>query len=87
MTTRRGDHHRQRARRGDERRRRRRRAGRRWSVAGVDPLDVERAQPFLDELRELGRQRRLLDVVFAVEQIDRDRRAGLNLLADGSGGD
>ncbi len=53
-------------------------------VAGVDALDVERAQPFVDELVELVRQRRLLDVVFALEQIDRHRaRRRVDLLADG----
>ena len=84
MTTRRGDHHRQRANRGDERRDAVGQpvAGR--HVAGVDPLDVERAQPFVHELGELRGQRRLLDVVFALKQIDadrRDRRTG-DLLAD-----
>ena len=54
-------------------------------VAGVNALDVEGAQPFVDELVELRRQRRLLDVVFAEEQVERIRVAGLDLLADGGG--
>ena len=48
----------------------------------MDALDVERAQPFLDQLFELVGERRLLDLVFALEQIDRIDRAGGDLLAD-----
>jgi len=46
----------------------------------VQTLDVERAQPFVDELRELRGQRRFLDVVFALEKIDRIRVARGDLL-------
>ena len=40
-------------------------------IADVNALDVERPQIFLDELLELVRERRLLDVVFALQEIDR----------------
>ena len=46
-------------------------------VAGVNALDVEGAQPFVDELGELRGERRLLDVVFALQEVDRIGRAGL----------
>jgi hypothetical protein len=51
-------------------------------VASVNPVDVESAQPFLDELREFGGERRLLDFVFALQQVQRIRSAGFDLLAD-----
>ena len=44
-------------------------------VAGMNPLDVEGAQPFVDERLELVAERRLLDVVFALKQIERTDRA------------
>jgi anti-anti-sigma regulatory factor len=37
----------------------------------VDSFDVERAKPFFDELLELVRQRRLLDIILALQQVDR----------------
>ena len=52
-------------------------------VAGMNALDVERAQPVLDQLLEIMRQRRLLDIVLAEQQVDGSGRAGLDLLEDG----
>ena len=54
-------------------------------IAGVDPLDVEGAQPLIHQLAKFRREPRLLDFVLAEDQIDGLRRAGLNLLADGRG--
>jgi hypothetical protein len=51
-------------------------------VAGVDAFDVEGAQPFLDDLGELARQRRLLDVVFSQEKIDRIGAGRRDLLSN-----
>src|SRR5207302_10958924 len=52
-------------------------------VAGVDALDVERAQPFFDQLTEIGRDGRLLHVVFADEEVDRIDGARGDLCSDG----
>jgi hypothetical protein len=48
----------------------------------VHAVDVERGQPFVDKRRELRRQRRLLDVVFALKQINRVGVARGELLSD-----
>ena len=82
-TTRRGDHHRQRPHGGDEARHSPGQAIPARPVAGVNALDVERAQPVLDQLLEVMRQRRLLDIVLAKQQVDGIGRAGLDLLEDG----
>jgi hypothetical protein len=50
----------------------------------MDALRVERAQLFVNELGKLRRQRRLLDVVFSLEQVDGIRPARGDLLADGA---
>ena len=42
-------------------------------VAGVNALDVEGAQPLFDQLGELRGERRLLDLVLALQQVERDR--------------
>ena len=52
----------------------------------MDALDVEGAQPFLDQLLELVRQRRLLDLVFALQQVDRIGRCRPESASDGCGG-
>jgi hypothetical protein len=51
----------------------------------VNPVDVERPKTLFDQLREIGRKRRLLDVVFALEQIDGIGVAGGDLLTDVGG--
>jgi hypothetical protein len=56
------------------------------SVAGVNPLDVEGAKAFVNQLGEFRRERRLLDVVLALEEIDQVGRAGCDLFADGGRG-
>jgi hypothetical protein len=48
----------------------------------VDPVDVEGAQPFVDQFFEFMRQRRLLDVIVAIEQIKGIGRTRCDLLAD-----
>jgi hypothetical protein len=50
----------------------------------MEMFDVESAQPVFDEFLELPRQRRLLDVVFALQQVDAVRLAVGDLLPDGS---
>ena len=45
-------------------------------IAIVARFDVERAQPFVDQLGELRCQPRLLDFVLAEDQVNRFRRAG-----------
>ena len=55
-------------------------------VAGVQTLDVERPQPFVHDLAEFRGQRRLLHVVFALEEIDRPDRAGGDLLSHNGDG-
>src|SRR5207248_4638072 len=55
-------------------------------VARVDALDIERAQPFVDDSGELRRQRRLLDIVFAEKQVERIGVAGLDPLTNRRGG-
>jgi hypothetical protein len=40
----------------------------------VDPLDVEGAQPLLNQLFEFVRETRLLDFVFALQKVDGVRR-------------
>jgi hypothetical protein len=49
----------------------------------MDVLDVERPQPFLDQVVELHCERGLLDVVFTLQQVDGVRRSLFDLLADG----
>ncbi len=78
-----GRHHRQRAHRGDERRHPGRELITGRQVTRVYPVDIEGAQPLLDELLELVGQARLLDVVLALQEVDRIGGAGLDLLADG----
>ena len=45
-------------------------------VAGVNALDVERLEAFLDQTDELRRERRLLDVVLALQQVKGISAAG-----------
>ena len=70
-TTRR--HHGQRVSRRDERRHDGDEAVAGRHIAGMDPLDVEGAQPFLHERLELVAERGLLDLVFALEADRADR--------------
>jgi hypothetical protein len=49
----------------------------------MDPFDVERAQAFLDEFGKCSRERRLLTVIVALQEIDGIRVPGRDLLADG----
>ena len=49
-------------------------------------LDVERGEALLDERREVRRERRFLDVVFPLEQINRIGVTGRDLLANVGGG-
>ena len=79
-------HHRQRAHGVDERRDAVGELVARRHVAGVDALDVERLEPLLDEADEFGRERRLLDVVFTLKQVDRIGRAALICLRTGAAG-
>ena len=51
-------------------------------VACVDAIDVEPAQPFVDELLELMGERGLLDLVVALQEIHRFDVAGRDPLAD-----
>jgi hypothetical protein len=53
----------------------------------MNPLDVERAQPLVDELVECVRERRLLDFVVALEEIEGIGRGLRNLRANRSRGD
>jgi hypothetical protein len=46
----------------------------------MNPIDVEGAEPFVDDLGELRRKRRFLDVVVPEQQINGVRLAGLDLL-------
>src|SRR6185436_17069616 len=75
-------HHRQRAHRRDQLADavRQRIAAR--PAAGVYALHVERREPLVDEGRELRGQRRLLDVVFSLEEVHGIGVPGLNLLAE-----
>ena len=49
----------------------------------MNAVDVERAQSFLDEIGELRSQRRLLDVVFSLQEVDRIDLARGDLLSNG----
>ena len=51
----------------------------------MNPLDVERLQPFVDQGDEFRRERRLLDVVVALQQIDGIDRARCDLFPNGGG--
>ena len=51
-------------------------------VHAVEALDIERTNPFLDELGECLGERRLFDLVLAQEQIDRIGTPGGNLLSN-----
>ena len=53
--------------------------------SGVHALDVERLQALVDQFGKLRRQRRLLDVVLALEQIHGIRLAVGDLLPDVGG--
>ena len=55
-------------------------------VAGVDALDVEGAQPSSTSSSNSRRERRLLDVVLALQQVEGIRAARCDLLADGGSG-
>ena len=58
----------------------------RCQVASMDPLDVEGAKSLVDERGEFAGERRLLDVVFTLEKVNRINPARLELLADCGGG-
>jgi hypothetical protein len=49
----------------------------------VHQFDVERSQPFFDEGFEVVRQRRLLNLVLPLQQIEGIGPVGGNLFADG----
>src|SRR5207237_10036456 len=55
----------------------------RGRVAGTNAVDVERAQSFLVEIGGLRSQRRLLDVVFSLQEVDRIDLARGDLLSNG----
>ena len=48
----------------------------------MEALDIERTNPFLDELGECRGERRLFDLVLAQQQIDRIGTPGGNLLSN-----
>jgi hypothetical protein len=49
----------------------------------VNPFDVERAQAFVHERFELVAERRFLDLVLALKQVERTNRSGFDVLSDG----
>ncbi len=51
----------------------------------MDAVDIEGAEAFLDQIGEIGGERRLLELVFADQEVNRVGRAGRNLLANDSG--
>ena len=51
----------------------------------MEVLDVEGAKSLFDEVVELNRERGLLDVVFALEQVDGVRRPLFDLFTDRRG--
>ena len=51
-------------------------------LARVDPLDIERSQIFIHEAGKFSGHQRLFLVVFALQEVDRVWRPGLNLSAN-----